>query len=222
MNEKVMRDGIAPYKEMRKRSPLPFLAVGVACLLFGFSRPVYRLWDYAVYAGAMLIVYSIARRVWRDQVIKIELPPNTGVAQADQLLAEAREALASFRAANDRIRDEKVSAAIAGIEAAGVEILRRLEESPSLHGQLRTFLRYYLPTTKKLLDARAAIEAGGTATDNAKVVAARTDRVLPEIRRAFEKQLDALDKNKYLDLQVEMDVLEGMLKSDGWAGVNRS
>ena len=27
--------------------------------------------------------------------------------------------------------------------------------------------------------------------------------------------LEAIDKHRYLDLQVEMDVLEGMLKSDG-------
>ena len=43
-------------------------------------------------------------------------------------------------------------------------------------------------------------------------------RLLPEIRRAFQKQLDALNEHNYLDVEVEMDVLEGMMKGDGLAG----
>ncbi|MCL1963753.1 MAG: 5-bromo-4-chloroindolyl phosphate hydrolysis family protein [Firmicutes bacterium] len=214
MKEVIKRDAIVPYRELKKRSPVPVLTAGVVFLLCGLTKPLYRAGEYAAAVIAALLAFYAARIFFRNRVVRIDLPPNTGVAQADQLLSEAREALAFFRAANDRIQDEKVSAAIDGIEAAGVKILNRLEEEPALHGQLRTFLRYYLPTTRKLLDARAAIEAGGAATENAKIVCARCDRVLPEIRRAFEKQLDALDKNKYLDLQVEMDVLEGMLKSN--------
>lgn len=221
MKEIIRRDAIAPYRETRKASPMPYLAAGFAVLLLGVARPMARILDYAAAAGVALIVYFIARGVWPDRRIRVELPPDTGDAQADQLLAEAREALKTFRAANDRIADPGVSACIEEIERLALRILERLEEQPALHGQLRTFLRYYLPTTRKLLDARAAIEQEGAGGENARLVTARTDRVLPEIQRAFEKQLDALDKHKYLDLQVEMDVLEGMLKSDGLSDIRR-
>lgn len=222
MKEKIRRDAIVPYKELRRRSPMPYLAAGAACLTYGLARPVYRVGEYLGMAAVGFLFFLIGRLFWRDEIRKVELPPNTGVAQADQLLAEAREALASFRGAQERITSTNVQADIDGIVDAGVKILARLEEDPSLHSQLRTFLRYYLPTTRKLLDARAGIEAGGEVSENAREVAARCDHVLPEIRRAFEKQLDALDKHKFLDLQVEMDVLEGMLKSDNVPGGDRS
>ena len=98
-----------------------------------------------------------------------------------------------------------------------LQILAKLEEQPDLYSQLRTFLRYYLPTTRKILDNRALIEQRGMMDEeNAKAVCERTDRLLPEIRRAFQKQLDALNEHSYLDVEVEMDVLEGMMKGDGY------
>jgi len=222
MKETIRRDAIAPYKEITKRSPLPFLMAGLAFVLFGAMRPVYRLWDYAVMAGVALIAFYIARGIWRDQKVRVELPPDTGDMQADQLLAQAREALVSFRTNSERIRVPKISACVEGIESVGGQILRRLEEQPALHSQLRAFLRYYIPTTQKLLDARVSILEEGHLSENERVVVERTDRVLPEIQKAFERQLEALDKHKYLDLQVEMDVLEGMLKSDGLMDARRS
>ena len=38
---------------------------------------------------------------------------------------------------------------------------------------------------------------------------------VPEIRRAFQKQLDALNEFRFINLESEMDVLTDMLKSDG-------
>ncbi len=221
MKEIIKKDAITPYKELRKRSPMPYYAAGAAFLLCGLIMSVSSLFDYLLMAGVGVIVFAVARGVWPDKRVRIDLPPDTGDMQTDQLLTEARQMLTTFRTANDRIADPKVSACIEGIEASAVQILARLEEQPALYGQLRTFLRYDLPTTKKLLDARAAIEQGGMHSENGKAVCARTDRVLPEIQRAFDRQLEALDKHKYLDLQVEMDVLEGMLKSDGLADTRK-
>lgn len=209
------KDTVFPYKVLRKRSPMPYLVAGGAFLLYGIFRPIGSVMSYIIAAALAVGAYFVGRGIWPDQKIKVELPPNTGDTNTDQLLAEARQSLAAIRTANDQIEDAKISATIDSIEGTCLKILARLEEDPSLYSQLRTFLRYYLPTTRKLLDSRAAIEQGGTQSENAKKVAERTDRVLPEIEKAFQKQLDAMDKHKYLDIQVEMDVLEGMIKSDG-------
>ncbi len=221
MKEVIKRDAITPYKELRKRSPLPFVAAGVAFLLYGSRLPIARLYDYLVAGVVAVIVYFVARGIWPDKKVRVELPPDTGDNKTDQLLTEARAILSTFKQANDRIADPTVSRCIEDIERASVTILTRLEEDTALFSQLRQFLRYYLPTTKKLLDARAAIEQHGILSENDKAVCDRCDRVLPEIKRAFDLQLEALDKHKYLDLQVEMDVLEGMLKSDGLSDMKK-
>ncbi len=208
------REAIKPYKEIKKASPMPLFAAGVVALLFGAVFPIQHAIEYALFALFTAGAYIGARRIWKGRTLRVELTPDTGDAQTNQLLSESREILASFRAANDAIADDTVSACIDAIERAAVKILARLEEQAAINSELRMFLRYYLPTTRKILDARAAIETRGEKTENANAVRARTERMLPEIQKAFEKQLDALDKNKYLDLQVEMDVLEGMIKSD--------
>jgi hypothetical protein len=215
MKKGIIQEGIVSYKVQKKRSPLPFLAAGFVFLLVGlFSAMVHAL-DYLFAALVSCGMFFMSRLVFKDQEVRIELPPDTGDAQTDQLIAEARTMLSSFHVLEEQIEDKTVSGHIIRIEKKCAQILSRLKEQPALLSQLRTFLRYYLPTTHKLLEARAAIEKSGMSSENARLVCERTDRVLPEIERAFGKQLEALDKHRYMDIQVEMDVLEGMLKADG-------
>lgn len=219
MKNEIIHEGIVSYKVLKKRSPLPFLAAGVAFLLIGMTSAMVRVLDYAFAVLVSGGVFVVCRLLFKDSEMKIELPPDTGDAQTDQIVSEARTMLSSFHAFDLQIEDKVVSGLIVSIEQKCTKILERLQEQPALLSQLRTFLRYYLPTTHKLLEARAAIEKSGMSSENAKLVCARTDRVLPEIDRAFEKQLEALDKHRYMDIQVEMDVLEGMLKSDGFSEI---
>ena len=80
--------------------------------------------------------------------------------------------------------------------------------------QLRTFLRYYLPATLKLLNARAALEAEVSAGQSADI-AARIAKAVEQVQSAFHKQLDALNEFRFINLESEMDVMRDMLKADG-------
>lgn len=215
MKTVTQKDTVYPYKVLRKATPQPYLLAGIAFLLYGLLRPMAGVVSYAI--GALIAVgaYFLGRGIWPDKRVEVPLKTDTGDKSTDQLLEEARGDLVAIQAANDRIADEGISASIDSIKASALKILARLEEDTALYSQLRTFLRYYLPTTRKLLETRAAIEQGNEHGESARKARERTDRVLPEIESAFAKQLEALDKHKYLDIQVEMDVLEGMLKSDG-------
>ena len=44
---------------------------------------------------------------------------------------------------------------------------------------------------------------------------ARIEEALEAIRRAFEKQLDAVDHFRYLNVETEIDVLRDLLRKDG-------
>ena len=77
---------------------------------------------------------------------------------------------------------------------------------------LRTFLRYYLPTTLKLLEARAKLEGEvGEQTQ----IAQKIRDAMAQVQTAFHKQLDALNEFRFISLESEMDVLADMMKSDG-------
>ncbi|MDR1598492.1 MAG: 5-bromo-4-chloroindolyl phosphate hydrolysis family protein [Oscillospiraceae bacterium] len=203
-------------RRVRRNSPLPYLVAGLAALLYGLNTPLYTMGGYLRLAILALIVYWIARIFWRPRMVEVQAPPDSGDASADELIREARLAVTRIRALNDAIADPALSRVIDHIEGCAGEMLLRIEEKPELQNQLRTFLRYYLPTTVKILDARAELEPGkGSTSKLAFETRARAERMLEQIDKAFIKQNDALEKNRYLDVQVEMDVLDGMLRSNG-------
>ena len=141
-------------------------------------------------------------------------PEKTGEDDCECVIREGREALRSIRHANDLIPDPALSAQIDSIEQSCSQILTILEQRPTLLPQLRTFLRYYLPTTLKLLDARARLENTAN-TPKAREVRTRISEALGVIDKAFQRQVEALDEYRFIDLESEMDVLRDMLRSDG-------
>ena len=135
-------------------------------------------------------------------------------AEIDEVIRGGQDALRRIRRANDIIADEPLSAQIDSIENSCRQILSILRQRPQLLSQLRTFLRYDLPTTLKLLEARAKLE-NSAHTPKAREVRARISEAVGAIDKAFLKQVEALDAYRFLDLESEMDVLRDMLKADG-------
>ena len=138
----------------------------------------------------------------------------SGHADTGEVIRAGYDAMRQIRHANDIIADEALSAQIDSIEQSCSQILSILEQRPQLLSQLRTFLSYYLPTTLRLLDARAKLENTAN-TPKAREVRARISEAVGVIDKAFLKQVEALDAYRFLDLESEMDVLADMLRADG-------
>ena len=140
------------------RSGAPFLMAGLAVLAYAVIFGVGTLFGYLLEAGIWVLAFAAGKKLFPDRVVEVERAAQSGNAEVDELIAEARTQLAAIRAANDAIAEPELSAKIDGIESTCRQILARLEEQPQMLSSLRTFLRYYLPATMKLLDARAKIE----------------------------------------------------------------
>jgi len=130
---------------------------------------------------------------------------------------EVNDAIRRIRRANDLIPDPELSAQLESIESSCAQILSILTQRPQLLTELRTFLRYYLPTTLKLLDARVKLDKNAN-TPKAREVRQRISEALGVIDKAFLKQVEALDEYRFIDLESEMDVLRDMLRADGLTG----
>lgn len=124
--------------------------------------------------------FALGKKKYPDRVVKMETAPKSGNAEVDALIREARGQLDQIAAANDAIADPALSRQIEDIEATCRQILQRLEEQPNMLSQLRTFLRYYLPATLKLLNARAALEAEVNAGGSPQI-AARIAKAVGEV-----------------------------------------
>ena len=196
------------------RSGAPFLLAGMAVLAFAVILGIGTIVSYLLSAAVGVLAFAAGRKLFPDRVIEVERAAQSGNAEVDALIAEARAQLSAIRAANDAIAEPALSAQIDDIEATCRTILLRLEEQPQMLSSLRSFLRYYLPTTMKLLAARAKIEReveAGASTD----FAARVRSAMEDVRKALHKQLDALNEFRFINLESEMDALSAMLRSEG-------
>lgn len=126
---------------------------------------------------------------------------------------EVHDAVWRMRRADEAIADPTLSAQIVSIEQSCEEMLSILKQRPQSLSEMRTFLRYYLPTTLRLLDARARLE--NASTPRARQVARRISEAIATVDSAFKKQIEALEEYRFIDLESEMDVLRDMLKADG-------
>ena len=192
------------------RSGAPYVAAGVAVLFVALTVGIGSAVSYVFAAAAFALGYVGGKKVFPDRVIEVQRAPQSGNAEVDALIAEARGQLDAIARTNDVIAEEALSAQIADIESTCRTILDRLEEQPNMLSSLRTFLRYYLPATLKLLEARAKLED----EENAQIAGKIRD-AMAQVQKAFHKQLDALNEFRFISLESEMDVLADMLRSDG-------
>ncbi|MGN0776427.1 MAG: 5-bromo-4-chloroindolyl phosphate hydrolysis family protein [Candidatus Ventricola sp.] len=194
------------------RSGAPYVTAGLAVLAVALVLGIGSLLSYVIAAAAGVLGFLAGKKIFPDRVVEIERAPRSGNAEVDALIAEARGQLAAIARANDAIAERELSAQIEDIETTCRTILQRLEEQPDMLSSLRTFLRYYLPATLKLLEARAKLEH--EVNENAQI-AQKIRTAMAQVQTAFHKQLDALNDFRFINLESEMDVLSEMLRSDG-------
>ena len=122
--------------------------------------------------------------------------------------------LSAIRRANDRIDDAELSAKIDRLEQVTGRIFKFIEDNPKSADKANTFLRYYLPTTQKLLDSYADFEEAGVSGENLNQAKERIEQTMDNIIAGFEHQLDELYRETAMDIDSDIRVMETMLKRD--------
>lgn len=199
------------------RSGAPFVLAGCGVMAVALLTGMGSLVQYAGGLAVGAAAFAVGKRAFPDRVVEVERAPKSGNQDVDALITEARAQMEAIRAANDAIADPKLSAQIDDIVATCRVILSRLEEQPGMLSSLRTFLRYYLPTTQKLLDTRAKLE-GEVASGHGAQINGRISEAVSAVQSAFHKQLEALNEFRFINLESEMDVLTQLIRSEGLGG----
>ena len=114
---------------------------------------------------------------------------------------------------NDAIPDAELSAAMTRMEKAGRSIAAAVEQSPDKARTIDRFARYYLPEVIKLMTTYASMEKNGVKGENADQILAELRRNAATTAKAFENQLDALYSAEAMDISTDIEVLDGILKS---------
>ena len=95
------------------------------------------------------------------------------------------------------------------------KIIKTIEKEPKKERFLKNFFDYYLPVTVKLVDRFDEIENQKINSTESRTFNESTIKMIEEINGVFKSFLNNLYKDDMLDANVEIKVLNSMLKSDG-------
>jgi len=142
--------------------------------------------------------------------------PLTGDKAADQVITTGLDMLATIKRENAAIPDRELSDMMDNLSIKCEQIFRTVSECPSKAPQVRKFMNYYLPTTLKILANYRTMEQRGVSYGEMKGARETTIRGLNLVLTACQKQIDNLHRENMLDISTDIDVLEQMLKRDGY------
>lgn len=115
-----------------------------------------------------------------------------------------------------KIDDESIKKSLKGINESITKIIQTIEKNPEKEKKIKNLFNYYLPVTIKLIDKFDEIENQNISSTNSKKYYETTSRTFNEINIVFKKFLNVLYESDMTDANVEIKVLNSMLKADGF------
>ena len=142
--------------------------------------------------------------------------PLTGDKIADQVITAGQDMLATIKKENAAIPDQELTEQMNNLTLKCEQIFRTVSETPSKAPQVRKFMNYYLPTTLKMLANYRTMQQRGVSYGEMKEARETTVHGMNLILTACQKQIDNLHRENMLDISTDIEVLEQMLKRDGF------
>ena len=100
------------------------------------------------------------------------------------------------------------------------KILKTLKKKKSKIKTVNNFATYYLPVTLKILIKYDEVENLRLNSDNSKEFMNTVEDKIKMIKSSFKNQLENLYADDFDDVEAELNVLETMLKSDGYTDLD--
>ena len=201
------------WEEKRTRPVLPIYLAALVWPVGALLLPAYRLSNLLIIAGLSLAAYGLGTKFCPTRVIRKQVPYATGSEDVDTMLSGISANLDKLHALNDAIPDPELSAAMTRMEKAGRSIAAAVEQTPDKARSIDRFARYYLPEVIKLMTTYANMEKNGVKGGNADQILTELRRTAATTAKAFENQLDALYSAEAMDISTDIEVLDGILKS---------
>lgn len=135
--------------------------------------------------------------------------------EVQKMIEQGDAYVRKIRACNDAIPGEEISEKIYHMEMLVDKIFDRVEQEPKCVSDIQRLMNYYLPTTVKLLDAYAEMDAQPVGGENIQNAKREIEATLDTLNVAFEKLLDSLFQEKAWDVSSDISVLNTMLAQEG-------
>ena len=114
-----------------------------------------------------------------------------------------------------KVENEDLRIELNEINDTTLKIIETIEKNPEKEKKLKNFFEYYLPVTVKLVDRYDEIENQKLNSKDSKKFNENTLKTIKEINSVFKQFLNILYESDMTDTNVEIKVLNSMLKADG-------
>ena len=170
--------------------------------------------------GRRLLVIDVEdmREIYRQEDEEKAQEKKTKAADPMANMTEYERYVELIHQADVDIADEVMSEKIRKMQAITSAIFREVEAHPEKRSEIDRFMNYYLPTTLKLLNSYARIEAQGVSGENMAKAKADIESVADTLVAGYKTQLDKLYRAEAIDIAGDVSVIESMLRRDGLTG----
>lgn len=139
--------------------------------------------------------------------------------QVQEILEEGSFYIKHIHACNDAIPGESMSQKLETLENIMKRIFEQLKKSPESCEDLQKLMKYYLPTTTKLIDAyRDMDEHPSYGSNNIENTKKEIEDTLDIINNAFAKLLDDMFEDTAWDISADISTMKTMLAKEGLTG----
>lgn len=169
--------------------------------------------------------YMLAQKNYEQEQKKLEIEKladerrrqeRARLGEAAEVIEEGKSYVRLIRQCNEQIPGEEMSDKLDRLELLVTRIFDQVEKEPELASELRKMLSFYLPTTKKLLEAYRDLDGQQLDLSNIEETKREIETAVDNINEAFEKFLDELFREKAWDIQSDISALHTILKQDGY------
>ncbi|WBY63378.1 5-bromo-4-chloroindolyl phosphate hydrolysis family protein [Thermocaproicibacter melissae] len=160
--------------------------------------------------------YMARMKAKQEEEQKTQADPK--VAELEAVKKEGNDYLKQIRAVNDALPEKEISDKLDQLENVTARIFACVAQHPEKLPDIRSFMRYYLPTTLKLVKAYQEFDEQPVQGENIKKAKTEIEHALDTVNVAFANLLDKLFEDDVLDISADVSTLEMLLKQGGLTG----
>lgn len=146
---------------------------------------------------------------------RIEAEASHPKGKVQKLIREGEKYIAHIHECNAAIPGKEMTEKLQRLEDTMTRIFEHLKNSPESADDLDKMMKYYLPTTTKLIDTYRDLDAKPEIGDNIKNTKREIEGTLDTINDAFEKIFDDMFLNTAWDISSDISVMKTMMAQEG-------
>lgn len=135
-----------------------------------------------------------------------------------EMVDEGKSFIAHIHRVNEEVPDPEFTEKLNRLELIVTNIFDRVAADPKSAPDLHRLMKYYLPTTQKLVDTYATLDRQTVQGENIETAKREIKASLDTINEAFERFLDSFFQSTAWDVSSDISVMNHMMKQDGLTG----